>query len=117
MKQMNQTALKIKNWESRYENAETKKYKKLSYVLVPNKMDGLGYRLLAGQKDNSDLFSAWILMVEVASHGDPSQRGWLLRDGVPLTAEHLALMTGFKKKIFEKAIKFFLEAPVQWLEE
>ena len=110
-------AFRIKDWESRYEDSNTKKIKNLNFVLIPNKMDGLGFRLTSTQKDGADLFAAWILMMEVASHGIPSHRGWLVRDGIALTPKLLSVMTGFKERIFKRAMEFFTSAPARWLEE
>lgn len=107
---------KIARWADTYESHETKKLHALRFVLIPNKTDGLGFRRIAAQQDAANLFAAWILMVEIASKGRKGERGVLARDGVPLDASDLAAMTGFPVAIFERALIFFVDAKMGWLE-
>ena len=79
-------------------------------------MDGLGFRLVSSQRDGAEIFAAWVAMLEVASHGEPSRRGWLVRDGLALTPKLLAVMTGFKERIFKRAMEFFTSSEARWLE-
>jgi hypothetical protein len=112
-------AYKVKNWNQLFENAESRKYKSLKHVLIPRRMDGLGFRTLSEQKRAPELFAAWILILEIAAEGESSnERGWLIRDGKPLTAQDCALICGknFKKSIFERAFEFFTQGNNQWLE-
>src|SRR4051812_20432981 len=96
---------RIRDWESIYETAETRKLENLRWVPVPNKHDGLGFRRIAQHRSRSDLLAAWLLIVQVASKGRRGQRGSLSRDNRPLNAEDLALMTGFPAPMFEQALK------------
>lgn len=55
-------------------------------------------------------------MCDIASKsGDREQRGRLIRDGRPLNAEDMALMTGFPQSIFEKALTFFSDPSQGWI--
>jgi hypothetical protein len=107
---------RIKNWATNFETHETRKLESLRWVALPNKHDGLGYRRVAAQPDACELFTAWTLMLQVASRGTREERGDLLRDGAPLSAEDLALMTGFSVKIFTRAFEFFSSQKMGWLE-
>jgi hypothetical protein len=108
---------KIKNWESQFETSETKKLAVLKWVPTPNKHDGLGFRRVAAQKNRCELFSAWNLILQIASRGKRGvDRGLLQRQGIPLGPQEMSLMTGFPSEIFEVALKFFSGAEVGWLE-
>lgn len=108
---------RIANWESLFETYETKKLTHLKWVPVPNKHDGLGFRRVAAQKNRCELFTAWNLILQVASKGrKQTDRGILRRDGRPLTPEDFAIMTGFPPSIFETALEFFSSPQMGWLE-
>lgn len=109
-------AYRIKNWASNFETSETRKLENLRWVPTPNKHDGLGYRKLASKKNACELFSAWNLMLQVASKGEKNERGWLKRESFALNARDLSDMTGFPVRIFEKAFEFFTSEEIAWLE-
>lgn len=107
---------RVTNWDAQYETCETKKITYLKWVPVPNKHDGLGYKRVAMQKNACDLFTAWNLIIQVASKGKKdTERGMLIRDKVPLTPEDLALMTSYPAKIFITALEFFSSSQMGWL--
>lgn len=105
---------RINNWDFFFETAETKKLKKMSWVPVPNKHDGLGYRTLVSAQNGFQTYAAWIVLLQVASKCPI--RG-LLTDstGRSLSAADLELKTGIPKHVFEKAMTPLCE--VGWLEE
>lgn len=107
---------RVKDWGHHYETAETRKLVNLRWLPVPNKHDGLGFRRIAAQKDACELFTAWILILQVASKGrGPEERGNLLRGQEVLGDEDLAMMTGFPKEIFTRALEFFSNPKQGWL--
>lgn len=107
----------VKNWQERYETHETRKLKSLGWVATPNKHDGLGYRTMAAEKDSIGLFTAWNLIIQVASKSEPKdRRGYLERDGLPITPAQFELITGFPAKIFERGLSFFSSPCINWLE-
>ncbi len=107
---------RVKDWDKHYETAETRKLVSLRWLPVPNKHDGLGYRRIAAQPNAAELFTAWILILQVASKGrGPDERGNLLRGQEALGAEDLAMMTGFPVAIFERALDFFSNPKQGWL--
>ena len=105
----------IANWEAHFETYETKKLTYLKWVPTPNKHDGLGFRRLVAQTNNCELFAAWNLILQVASKGRRGDRGTLARNGKPLTAQDLSIMTGFPAPIFERALVFFSSEDMGWL--
>jgi hypothetical protein len=106
---------KITDWRSFYETHETGKLKSLKWVPVPNRHDGLTFRQIGTEKNCSDLFAAWVLMIQVASKTERDRRGQLFRNGRPLDAASLALMTGFPARIFSAALDYFSQPSVGWL--
>jgi len=54
-------------------------------------------------------------MLGIAAKQPIELRGTLMRDGQPLTAEDLELMTGFSSKIFSAAFAFFAQPRQGWL--
>lgn len=109
------TLYRIAKWRETYETHETRKLVRLNWIPVPNKHDGLGFRMVAAEKDGAALFGIWNLLVQVASKTEREQRGTLERDGIPLTARSLATMTGFSEKLFQRAFVFFSQPSIGWL--
>lgn len=106
----------IARWQELYEVRDSKRIDgPLHWVAVPTKQDGLGFRRVAAQKDRSDLFAAFVLMLEIAARQDRADRGKIMRQGQPLDAEDLADMTGWPKPVFERALAFFSDPKMGWL--
>lgn len=106
---------RIANWNDLYETSESRKLKSLDWVPMPNKQDGLGFRRIAAERDKCDLLAAWLLIVQVASKSRREERGWLIRDGAALTADDLAMITGYPESVFERALSFFSSLKLGWL--
>lgn len=110
--------LVIKDWHQLFENGESRKYIRLKWIPLPNKQTGLGFRRIAGHKNASDIFSAWILMLQMASQRPRGKRGELKNsDDSDMDAEDMGYATGFPKKIFEIAIPILLDPKIAWIEE
>jgi len=103
----------IKNWERYFENSESRKYKKLSWVPVTNKHDGKTFGRLKNHKKCAEIFAGWILILELASK--MPVRGILEDEDGPLTAEDMALKTGFPQNIFELALNALSESKMGWI--
>jgi len=103
----------IRKWEELFETCETKKIKKLSWVPIPNKHDGKGYRRILKFQDGPLVYAGWLLLVQVASKCP--KRGILADDDGPLDADDLADKTGFPKEYFELAFKFLVRPEIGWL--
>ena len=107
------TLYRIKNWDDHFENNRTRDLKSMSWVPMPNKMDGDGYTELVDHPDGAAHFGAWVAIVEVASKCDP--RGTLLREGArPHNPASLARISRLKKEVFEQAIPRLVQ--IGWLE-
>lgn len=107
---------RIKNWDDHFENNRTRDMEKMRWVPVPNKHDGEGFQRIMQDPDGIMIYGCWHLILQVASK--LRERGTLLRDdGTPVTAEVMALKTGWRKpKDFQRAFDFCSSAQVSWLE-
>lgn len=107
-------AYRVKNWDDLYEKAQSRKCKRAQWVAVPNKLDGSGYARVAQHERNCELFTAWVLILEVASKMEP--RGLLVKDGRALTSEDMALRTRYPAAIFDLAFEVLVAPEIDWLE-
>lgn len=105
---------KVKNWNDLYENAQSRKVKDLAWVPVPTRHDGERYTELMLHKNAAEIFTAWILILQVAARSQC--RGSLMRnDGSEHTPSTLAIKTRGKKEWFELAIPLLMQ--LSWLEQ
>ena len=105
---------RIKNWNELYEKAQTRKCKDMKWVAVPNKLDGSGYAMVAAHPRSCELFTAWILILEVASK--MPTRGVLFKDGKPVGPCELSRRTRFPEDIFNLAFLVLIQPDIDWLE-
>lgn len=104
----------IIDWATVYENNRSRTVKDLSWVPVPNKHDGEGYSTIMAHPRAAEIFTAWVLMLQVASRCHP--RGTLVRDdGTALTPDALAVKTRAKPEWFEFALNFLQAQPIGWI--
>ena len=93
----------VAGWNENFENNRTRELKYLSWVPMPNKMDGDGYTELLAHPDGAAHFGAWCALVEVASRCDP--RGTLLRDGArPHDFASLERITRIRSEVWADAM-------------
>ena len=58
---------RIRGWVELFENAQSRKCARLTWVPVPNKHDGKSFRRLMGLPNGPSLYGAWLLLLQVAS--------------------------------------------------
>lgn len=105
---------KISKWNETYENNRSRTVKDLSWVAIPNRHDGENFSSIMAHKDGAVIFSAFVLMVQVASRCQ--QRGTLMRDnGKPHTPATLATKTRAPEKWFVLAIEYLIKE-TDWIE-
>lgn len=105
---------KVRDWDSIFETSETKKLVHLRWVPVPTKHDGKSFRRIAALPNGCEVFTAWMLILQIASKCKP--RGYLQDAGTPITAEDMHLMTGFPLLVFQEALLILSEGKIDWLE-
>lgn len=114
---MNQ-AYHIKHWNDWYESSETRKLKTLTYYGKSNKLVGEGIGCTLAQQDNVALLGTWALIEALASTAERELRGWLIRNGTPLTAVRMSALLGGRvsAETFDRALQHFVSPEVGWLE-
>jgi hypothetical protein len=106
-------AYRIKDWNKLYETHDTRKLRRMTWVPIPNKHDGEGYRTIIEHEKGAEIFAAWILILQVASKCEP--RGELINRGnVPITSLAMQKKTGIPADCFELAFKVLEE--INWIE-
>jgi hypothetical protein len=96
-----------------FETAETRKLKRLTWVPVPNKHDGKGYRRILRLQEGPLVYAAWLLILQVASKC-PTR--WILSDSDgPMDASDLSDKTGFPVEYFAAAFKHLTSREIGWL--
>ncbi len=103
----------IKNWSDHYEVSQSRTVKHVSWVPLPVKHDGKGFRRLMAMKDGLCLYGAWVLIVQIAAKCIP--RGQLIDEGEPLTAEDLAIKTGAPESVFIRALEVLSSERIGWI--
>lgn len=104
----------VRDWKTHYEVSQSRKvHKTLSWVALPCKHDGLGFRRIMALPDGPQVYGAWVLIVQVAAKCSP--RGRLADERGPITAEELSFKTGCPQKFFERAIEVVSSERVGWL--
>ena len=112
------TMYSIRDWAIHFENNRTRDMVKMSWVPVPNKHDGEGFQRIMRQADGIKIYGCWHLILQVASKCLRG-RGTLVRDdGTPLTAEAIALKTGWRKSAdIQRALDFLSSPDVAWIDK
>lgn len=107
--------IRIKDWDSIYENNRTRELKKMEWVPIPNKMDGEGYTTLIEDHPNGPgHFAAFIALVEIASRQPKELRG-IIPQGIAGLSQSLAKKSRMPARLFDEAIPRLIQ--VQWIEE
>ncbi len=104
----------IRNWDKIYENSRSRVVKDLAWVPVPNHHDGENFTVLMQHENAAEIFSAWVLMLQVASKCSP--RGTLLRgNGQPHSDGTMSAKCRCPVTWFTLAFEY-LEKHTDWLE-
>lgn len=103
----------VKDWESHFENSESRKVKHLRWVPMPNRHDGKGYRRLLKHPRHVEIFCAWCLILQVASR--MPVRGTLADEDGDLNSEDLADKTGFASELFDLAFNVLSSNKIGWI--
>lgn len=109
-------AYRIDRWPDIYENNKSREVETLSYYLQPNKLvgEGIGYLLML--PDGLEIYGVFGFLKSLASTTSPPKlRGWLYRNGSPLTPERIEMLTRIPKEKIVRALDVLASAPVNWM--
>lgn len=105
----------IRDWDTHFEIAQSKRASSLIWVPLPNKHDGKSFRRLMRMRDGISLYGAWVLIVQVASKCSP--RGILADSDGPLTSADIADKTGAPEKTIQRALDVCCDTAIGWIEK
>jgi hypothetical protein len=103
----------IRDWNRHFEVSQSRKAGRHKWVAVPTKHDGKSFRRIMRRPDAGDIFTAWMLLVQIAAKCEP--RGVLADDDGPLDAECFSDKTGFSVSKFDEALKVLSSQEIGWL--
>jgi hypothetical protein len=108
-------AYAIRDWAMWFEKNHKDTEVMFRWVALPTRHDGKSYRRLSRHPRAAELFTAFVLMVEVAAK--MPTRGVLADESGPLDAEDLSDATGFPAAIFALAFRVLTDAAqrIMWL--
>jgi hypothetical protein len=99
---------RIHDWAKHYENNRTRDLKRMDWVPVPNRMDGLGYTTLLHHHNGAAHLGVWLALIEIASR--QKERGTLPQEG----AGAFSRMSHIPVELFKEALPRLVE--IGWLE-
>ena len=105
----------IPQWNDLFESNKSREIGTLTYYLQPNKTDGEGFGFLRQQADWLEIYGVFGLLKIQASKSERRRRGWLFRNGTPLTVDRLAALTGAAVEKIQRCLKFLSSAPMDWI--
>ena len=103
----------IRDWGKHFEISQGRRATVLSWVAIPNRHDGKGYRRLMRRANGPSLYAAWILIVQVASKCPT--RGVLKDADGPLTVADLEMKTDCPAEIFSEALEVLSGPEIAWI--
>jgi hypothetical protein len=112
-------AYHITQWSRLYEKSDTRKTDYMSWYAKQTKLTGIGIGLTLQQPAprNLILLGTWALIETLASLSAAHHRGWLVRDGAPMTPEDMsALIPTVPAEHFQEALKWFSQGRINWVE-
>lgn len=119
----------VPSWDEFFENAKSRTYDECSFVCMPNKQHGLGFKRIWSQPDGPALFGCWCALIQTLSRQRKPRRGYLTDTGrapagycadgdVPgtiLTADDLAFMWGCPVELVQRMFEVCSGPKVGWL--
>lgn len=108
------TCFFIRSWNRHFETPESlKRTRAGSWVPMPNKHDGRGYRRIMSEDDGRNIYGTWTALVQTASK--MSARGILADHDGPISAEDLATKIMATTKEVTRAIEVTMNPKIGWL--
>ena len=109
----------IKNWDSIYENANSRKIQRCTFACIPNKQHGMGFRRLIKERDGLAIFGFFVLLCEACSQQKPPRRGLLsdngTENGAEWTESDMSLKFGVPTRLVKHALTVLCSERIDWL--
>ena len=104
----------IRNWEKHFEKAESRKCKTMIWLSLPTNLGTREFRKLAKNKDGAKIFSAWIVILQIAA--SMPVRGVLSDSKGDLDESDFSALSGFPEEIFKIALPVLISKQIGWIE-
>ena len=106
--------IKIRDWDENFEKAQTRKIEgPLTWVAMPTKHDGKGYRRIMAHPNGPAIYAVWCVLVQVA--GKQKRRGVLADADGPLSTFDLHLKTALPEILIDEAVNVLSGKDIGWL--
>lgn len=109
----------IRDWNRNFENNKSREIDQCSFVCLPNKQHGMGFRRIMAELDGATIYGIWVCIVAACSQQKTPRCGWLTEDGkktgAAWTAMDIALKVGRPTAEIERCISVVSSPRVGWL--
>jgi hypothetical protein len=106
----------VRRWIEHFETPESLKRKRCgSWVAMPNKQDGRGYKRIMDEPDGRNIYGTWCAVVQMASK--MPVRGLLADLDGPLSPEDIATKVLATTEEVERMIAIVSEPRIDWIEQ
>ena len=106
----------VRRWIEHFETPESLKRKRCgSWVAMPNKQDGRGYKRIMDEADGRSIYGTWCAVVQMASK--MPVRGLLADLDGPLSPEDIATKVLATTEEVDRMIAIVSEPRIDWIEQ
>jgi len=109
----------IRDWNAHFENNKSREIDRCSFVCLPNKQHGMGFRRIMAELDGATIYGVWVCIVAACSQQSSPRQGWLTEDGrktgTPWAAADIALKIGRPTAEVDRCLSVVASPRVGWL--
>lgn len=117
----------IRDWGRHFEKDKSREQEPCSWCPIPNKQDGLGYRLIMREPDGAAIYGAFVAVVLMCSKQHQTaaggarraRKGYLTKggraDGCPLGALELSIKTQVPVGVMERMLEIMSSPMIGWV--
>lgn len=109
----------IRDWNRNFENNKSREIDRCSFVCLPNKQHGMGFRRIMAELDGGTIYGVWVCIVAACSQQEAPRAGWLTEDGkktgAAWGASDIALKIGRPTNEIERCLSVVASPRVGWL--
>lgn len=113
------TLYQVREWNEHFENAKSREIERCSFVCLPNKQHGMGFRRIMAMPDGAMIYGIWVCIIEACSQQKAPRHGYLTEDGRkqarPWDCADIALKIGRPVDEIERCIAVVTSEAVDWL--
>lgn len=112
---MSSILYRIRDWNQIYENSESRKCKTLTWVRLPIKLDGNGYKALMEIEGGPGILGCFVALIELA--GRSVERGTFTNSsGKPLTTKMISRSISQPEDLVNRTLEVLSSGEFDWIE-